>query len=207
MPPEVVRAGGQHPERSGQGRGRSGRRRPSSWSSSGCSSSRRRTSARCSPASSRTSAVERALVFTRTKHGAEPGRPAARPATGCRPTRSTATSRRARASARSKASRRRRPRARRDRHRRARHRRRRHHARRSTTTCPNVPESYVHRIGRTARAGQERRRDLVLRCRGARIPARHRGADQDAHPGGGGASVDPGASARPRPAQRAPCRT
>ena len=28
---------------------------------------------------------------------------------------------------------------------------------------PNVPESYVHRIGRTARAGRERRRDLVLR--------------------------------------------
>ena len=45
---------------------------------------------------------------------------------------------------------------------------------------PNVPESYVHRIGRTARAGAERRRDLVLRCRGARVPARYRGADQDA---------------------------
>ena len=28
---------------------------------------------------------------------------------------------------------------------------------------PNIPESYVHRIGRTARAGADRHRDLVLR--------------------------------------------
>ena len=28
---------------------------------------------------------------------------------------------------------------------------------------PNIPESYVHRIGRTARAGADGRRDLVLR--------------------------------------------
>ena len=32
---------------------------------------------------------------------------------------------------------------------------------------PNEPESYVHRIGRTARAGAERHRDLVLRAGGA----------------------------------------
>ena len=49
---------------------------------------------------------------------------------------------------------------------------------------PNVPETYVHRIGRTARAGASGRRDLVLRRRGARVPARHRAADH-APPAGG----------------------
>ena len=44
---------------------------------------------------------------------------------------------------------------------------------------PNIPESYVHRIGRTARAGADGHRDLVLRQRGARVPARHREADPD----------------------------
>ena len=39
---------------------------------------------------------------------------------------------------------------------------------------PNEPESYVHRIGRTARAGASGRRAVVLRPRGARIAARHR---------------------------------
>ena len=39
---------------------------------------------------------------------------------------------------------------------------------------PNVPESYVHRIGRTAPRRRRRHRDLVLRRRGARVPARHR---------------------------------
>ena len=48
---------------------------------------------------------------------------------------------------------------------------------------PNIPESYVHRIGRTARAGADWDRDLVLRCRGARVPARHREADPDGDPG------------------------
>ena len=43
---------------------------------------------------------------------------------------------------------------------------------------PNVPETYVHRIGRTARAGAGGARDLVLRRRGARLPARHRAADR-----------------------------
>ena len=42
---------------------------------------------------------------------------------------------------------------------------------------PNVPESYVHRIGRTARAGAAGARDLVLRRRGTRAPARHRNID------------------------------
>ena len=54
---------------------------------------------------------------------------------------------------------------------------------------PNVPESYVHRIGRTARAGNSGDRDLVLRCRGARLSARHRDADQGADPGGRGSPV------------------
>ncbi len=36
---------------------------------------------------------------------------------------------------------------------------------------PNVPETYVHRIGRTGRAGREGHRDLALRPRGARVPA------------------------------------
>ena len=39
---------------------------------------------------------------------------------------------------------------------------------------PNEPESYVHRIGRTARAGAAGRRAVVLRRRRARLPARHR---------------------------------
>ena len=42
---------------------------------------------------------------------------------------------------------------------------------------PNEPESYVHRIGRTARAGRGRHRHLVLRRHRARLPARHREAD------------------------------
>ena len=42
---------------------------------------------------------------------------------------------------------------------------------------PNVPESYVHRIGRTARAGAEGHRHLAVRERGASLAARHRAAD------------------------------
>jgi ATP-dependent RNA helicase RhlE len=42
---------------------------------------------------------------------------------------------------------------------------------------PNVPESYVHRIGRTARAGATGDRDLLLRRSRARVPARHRAPD------------------------------
>ena len=48
---------------------------------------------------------------------------------------------------------------------------------------PNIPESYVHRIGRTARAGADRHRDLVLRRRGTGVPARHREGDPDVDPG------------------------
>ena len=53
---------------------------------------------------------------------------------------------------------------------------------------PNEPESYVHRIGRTARAGGRGHRDLVLRFVGARVSARHRTADPH---------QDPCATARP----------
>ena len=103
----------------------------------------------------RTATIERALVFTRTKHGAD--RVVAPPggAPACAPRRSTATSRRARASARSTASA--------------------SGALRVLVATdiaargidvpgithvinfdlPNVPESYVHRIGRTARAGRD----------------------------------------------------
>ena len=42
---------------------------------------------------------------------------------------------------------------------------------------PEVAEAYVHRIGRTARAGNGGQRDLALRPRGARSSARDRAAD------------------------------
>ena len=43
---------------------------------------------------------------------------------------------------------------------------------------PNVPETYVHRIGRTARAGADGHRDLAgRRRRGTWLSARHRTAD------------------------------
>ncbi len=42
---------------------------------------------------------------------------------------------------------------------------------------PDVAESYVHRIGRTARAGNAGPGDLALRPRRARSPARHRAPD------------------------------
>ena len=43
---------------------------------------------------------------------------------------------------------------------------------------PNIPETYVHRIGRTARAGADGRRDLADRGRrGNGLSARHRKAD------------------------------
>ena len=56
--------------RPGTRRGDAGRRRRPSASSSACCSSRRRTSAHCWPSCCRTTSIERALVFTRTKHGA-----------------------------------------------------------------------------------------------------------------------------------------
>ncbi len=45
---------------------------------------------------------------------------------------------------------------------------------------PNEPESYVHRIGRTARAGAQGHRDLVLRSGGAQPSAQHRKAGEEA---------------------------
>ena len=48
---------------------------------------------------------------------------------------------------------------------------------------PNVAEQYVHRIGRTARAGAGRRGDRLLRRRRAGLSARHREADPSAHRG------------------------
>ena len=47
---------------------------------------------------------------------------------------------------------------------------------------PNVPEDYVHRIGRTGRAGVVRRSDLARVRRRARVPARHRAAHQAPDP-------------------------
>ena len=48
---------------------------------------------------------------------------------------------------------------------------------------PNIPESYVHRIGRTARAGAEGIAISFCDPRGAGLPARHRAADPHDHPG------------------------
>ncbi len=42
---------------------------------------------------------------------------------------------------------------------------------------PDVPEQYVHRIGRTARAGADGARDRLLQPRRTHQPARHRAAD------------------------------
>ncbi len=123
---------------------------------------------------STSTAIERALVFTRTKHGAD--RVVRRLDAGRhrRPRRSTATSRSRSASGRWPTS----------------------SAGRSRLLVatdiaargididgvshvinydlPNVPESYVHRIGRTGPRRRRGRRHLVLRRRGARVPARHR---------------------------------
>ena len=48
---------------------------------------------------------------------------------------------------------------------------------------PNIPESYVHRIGRTARAGADGIAISFCDARGARLPARHREADPHVDPG------------------------
>ncbi len=45
---------------------------------------------------------------------------------------------------------------------------------------PNIPESYVHRIGRTARAGADGIRDLVLRSHRDAVSSRYRAADPHA---------------------------
>ena len=133
-------------------------------------------------------AVGRALVFTRTKHGADRVVQAARPRRRAgRGDPRQQVAERAHPRARTLPHRRR-PRAGGDRHRGARHRRRGHHARDQLRPAERARELRApHRAHRAGRA--ERRRDFLLRCRGARIPARHRGADQDAHPGGGGPSV------------------
>ena len=107
--------------------------------------------------------IDRVLVFTRTKHGADKVVRGLDKAGHRAPRRSTATSRRTSASACSTAFR----------------------AGKVRTLVatdiaargidvdgishvvnydlPNIPESYVHRIGRTARAGADGHRDLVLR--------------------------------------------
>ena len=48
---------------------------------------------------------------------------------------------------------------------------------------PNIPESYVHRIGRTARAGAAGIAISFCDARGAAVPARHREADPHLDPG------------------------
>ena len=63
---------------------------------------------------------------------------------------------------------------------------------------PNVPESYVHRIGRTARAGRSGVAIPFCDAEEREFLRRHRGADQGAHPGGDGPPV---ASGRGRAAE------
>ena len=48
---------------------------------------------------------------------------------------------------------------------------------------PNVPETYVHRIGRTARAGADGIAISLCDARGAGVPARYREADPQVHSG------------------------
>ena len=48
----------------------------------------------------------------------------------------------------------------------------------STSICPNVPETYVHRIGRTARAGAGGIAISFCDAEERAVPARHREADQ-----------------------------
>ena len=154
----------QHPDRPGA-RSRSTRsRRPPSRSSRRCYFVEKARQARAArPRCCSDDAIDRALVFTRTKHGANrvAEQLAARRHRGRR--RSTATSRRTRASARSRASSSGDdPRAGRDRHRGARHRRRRHHARRSTSTCRTCPRATCTASAAPARAGRR-----ASRCRSA----------------------------------------
>ena len=55
---------------------------------------------------------------------------------------------------------------------------------------PNIPESYVHRIGRTGRA-RARRHRAVLRRRGARVPQGHRAHHPPQRAGGGAIPTAP----------------
>ena len=112
--------------------------------------------------------VNRALVFTRTKHGADKVVQglvkAGIPADAIHGNKSQ--------NQRERVARgvplRRHPHAGRHRHRRARHRRRRHQPC-LNFDLPNVPETYVHRIGRTARAGADG--IAISLCDGARKSA------------------------------------
>ena len=106
MPREIAEPRRQHPDRSGAGRGRRRSRPRPRRSSSASTSSAASRSARCSSTCSRTRPSTRALVFTRTKHGANRVAVQLSRARDVAPRRSTATSRRARASARSRTSRR-----------------------------------------------------------------------------------------------------
>ena len=173
MPAEVGQLANSSPARPGargESRRTSARRRRSS---STCISSSRRTSAPCSPACWKTPAMARVIVFTRTKHGANK---VADHLTAARVQTEALHGNKSQA-AREKSL---------DRFRSGR-------ARVLVATdiasrgidvtgishvinfdLPVEPESYVHRIGRTARAGSSGHRHLVLRPHGTRRAARHR---------------------------------
>ena len=63
---------------------------------------------------------------------------------------------------------------------------------------PNVAEQYVHRIGRTAR-GRRRRGDRLLRLGRARLPARHPEVDESDAAAGSAARSDPRRGRADRP--------
>ena len=65
---------------------------------------------------------------------------------------------------------------------------------------PNVPEDYVHRIGRTGRAGSPGEAISLVCGRRERLPARHRAADQARDPEGDRARLR-AAGARARPSR------
>ena len=120
--------------------------------------------------------VDRALVFTRTKHGADKVVrslvKAGIAAEAIHGNKSQSQRERVLAAFRD----RRRPHAGRHRHRRARHRRRRHQPRHQLRPAERAGELRApHRPHRARR--RRGHRDLVLRPRGARVPARHREAD------------------------------
>ena len=68
----------------------------------------------------------------------------------------------------------------RDRHRRARHRRRRRSATSSTSTCRGSPRTYIHRVGRTARAEMTGDAFTLVCARRGERPARDRAGDRQA---------------------------
>ena len=180
-------AGRRLPARSGEGRGGAGRDHRRAGRRRASCSSRPGASWRCSRRSSGDPAVERVLVFTRTKHGADKvvrglekagiagaaihgnkSQPAARAGARRLPGRLV-------------------PGAGGDRHRRPRHRRRRRQSHVINYDLPNVPESYVHRIGRTARAGAAGHAISFCNDEERAYLARHREADPP--DGAGGAAA------------------